>query len=111
MATWLRGKKLYYWSSDATGRTILPDSEQLALGLPNLVFSPSDVYSLSWSVEVYEFIWKWQEVMGYDPRTTEFATSLGFPDLEVFDDEGRFEVSSSGCGKSFPPICAGDASE
>ncbi|KAG7088021.1 hypothetical protein E1B28_012058 [Marasmius oreades] len=83
IAAWMRGENLYYWSSDATGQSIMPESQRIHLGFPSLVPKHPGLYSNVWSSDVYHFIWKWQEIKGFDPTTTEFTRSLGFPVLEL----------------------------
>ncbi|KAF9255434.1 hypothetical protein L218DRAFT_817459, partial [Marasmius fiardii PR-910] len=83
ITTWMRGENLYYWSSDPAGGSIMPESQRLHLGLPSLAPSFLGFDLRSWSIDIYDTIWTWQEMKGFDPTTTEFARSLGFPVMEL----------------------------
>ncbi|KAG7088009.1 hypothetical protein E1B28_012047 [Marasmius oreades] len=99
--TWMLGKDLYYWSSDPDGKTVMPESRRISLGLPSFI---PEAYGLnrSWSSETYDLIRAWQEAKTFDPSTTDFARSLDYPIMEpiisdpVEAEVGRFKVLSDG---------------
>ena len=61
-------KELYYWSTDALGRTEMTEEESLALGLPS--YHPKVLGTMYyWHVETYEFVREIIEAQGFDPTT------------------------------------------
>ncbi|KAG7088004.1 hypothetical protein E1B28_012043 [Marasmius oreades] len=96
---WMRGKKQYYWSTDPEGRSAMPEDQHLSLGLPSFI---PDVWAeyYTWSADTYDLIRAWQEMKCFDPSTTEFARSLGYPIMELISpdsmdaNEGRFKILS-----------------
>ncbi|KAL0564392.1 hypothetical protein V5O48_017655 [Marasmius crinis-equi] len=80
--TWSKSQNLYYWSRDPDGDTAMSDEQRVSLGLPR--FIPTVNHDCcTWPVEVYDFMRQWQEAKGFDPTTTDFARSMGFPILEI----------------------------
>ncbi|KAG7087955.1 hypothetical protein E1B28_011996 [Marasmius oreades] len=89
---WMSGKNLYYYSLDPNGKSVMTESQRLSFRLPPIV--PDFRYrGWSWNSDVYDIISAWQEKKGFDPTTTEFARSLGYPIMEVTysTDDGCFE--------------------
>ncbi|KAL0568914.1 hypothetical protein V5O48_013056 [Marasmius crinis-equi] len=98
----LRDGNSYYWSVDPNGKSSLSEEERVSFGLPHFTHGSYSYYS-SYPVEVYDFIQRWQEAKGFDPKTTEFARSLGYPILEILSwDEEHFE-NIAGCDEVDPP--------
>ncbi|KAL0057354.1 hypothetical protein AAF712_016010 [Marasmius tenuissimus] len=91
VATWLRApaESLYYWSLDPTGDSKMPETQQIALGLPSFHQSYNPSNHMSWKAEVYDLAQRWQETQGFDPTTTDFARSMGHPLLEIFPRDGN----------------------
>jgi hypothetical protein len=85
----LEGEK-YFWSFDALGREMVPGLVRAHLGLPSFA-GGIRAYHDVWSLAHYDAIQKLHISEGFDPTTTDFALSLGFPILEVIGDESRFE--------------------
>ncbi|KAL0565790.1 hypothetical protein V5O48_013894 [Marasmius crinis-equi] len=91
LGPWLREQNHYYWSLDPNGDAVMLDEQRKSLSLPSLTESLC-VYHDRYPAEAYEFVQKWQEAKGFDPTTTDFACSMGFPILEILPrDDNRFE--------------------
>ncbi|KAG7087960.1 hypothetical protein E1B28_012001 [Marasmius oreades] len=89
---WMSGKNLYYYSLDPNGKSVMTETQCLSFRLPPIV--PNFTFrGYSWNSDVYDLISAWQEKKGFDPTTTEFTRSLGYPIMEVIYsmDDGRFE--------------------
>jgi hypothetical protein len=82
----LEGEK-YFWSFDALGREMVPE---LVGGLPSFAAMINACHDV-WSLGHYNAVQKLHTSEGFDPTTTDFALSLGFPVLEVIGDQYRFE--------------------
>ncbi|KAJ8079993.1 hypothetical protein PM082_016819 [Marasmius tenuissimus] len=91
VAAWLRApaKSLYYWSHDPNGDSKIPETQQIALGLPSFHQSFIPNSHVSWKAEVYDLVQQWQEAQGFDPTTTDFARLMGHPILEIFPRDGN----------------------
>ncbi|KAK1223134.1 hypothetical protein PQX77_013988 [Marasmius sp. AFHP31] len=89
--TWLRGENLYYYSYDPEGGSAITEEERISLRLPSWTSGIYTNYS-RWDANTYDFMEQWQKAKGFDYTTTDYATSWGFPILEVIpQDECRFE--------------------
>ncbi|KAG7085927.1 hypothetical protein E1B28_003458 [Marasmius oreades] len=76
----------YYLFPDPDGQSVIPESRRISLGLPSFGPWVSPVYYI-WNTETYDVIRAWQEARGFDPLTTEFARSLGYPIMDpIFPD-------------------------
>ncbi|KAK1219691.1 hypothetical protein PQX77_017586 [Marasmius sp. AFHP31] len=94
LAAWRRtpAERLCYWSLDPTGDSKMPEAQRIALDLPSFHQRIFPLKHAHWKAEVYDLARQWQEVQGFDPTTTDFTRSMGFPILEIFpQDENRFE--------------------
>ncbi|KAF9255287.1 hypothetical protein L218DRAFT_1008747 [Marasmius fiardii PR-910] len=100
MSCWNSGTDLYYWSTDPNGHSAMTDEERVALGLPRYV-PKVETYMRTWSLKDYDFIRELQGAKGFDPTTTDFARSLGYPILEILRKESRFEVVPDNLGSCF----------
>ncbi|KAL0562981.1 hypothetical protein V5O48_019097, partial [Marasmius crinis-equi] len=85
---------LHYWSSDEDGQLRFSADKCNHLGLPvtlDLTFDKRYVYS--WSNDVYKMMRQYQVARGFDPNTTDFARSLGYPAYRPIQnaDSDRFE--------------------
>ncbi|ESK84709.1 hypothetical protein Moror_621 [Moniliophthora roreri MCA 2997] len=72
----------YFWSFDETGQSGMSEEEYQSLGV------------LKWPTYVYTALQEWQEARGFDPTTSDWARSMGFPELEIVGvgkDHGQFE--------------------
>ncbi|KAK1235399.1 hypothetical protein PQX77_001382 [Marasmius sp. AFHP31] len=99
LAFWLQASagSLYYWSLDPNGDSVMPETQRIALGLPCLYQKiwPIDVHC--WKAEVYDLVRQLQEAKGFDPATTDFARSMGYPILGILPrDDNRFESHVEG---------------
>ncbi|KAL0568796.1 hypothetical protein V5O48_013179 [Marasmius crinis-equi] len=93
---WSQGENLYYWSFDPIGDSVMPVDQSRALGLPSYT-NHVLILSGTWKPEVYDFMRLWQIAKGFDPATTDFARSMGYPILEIMAaDEGKFESVAGG---------------
>ncbi|KAJ8079961.1 hypothetical protein PM082_016786 [Marasmius tenuissimus] len=84
-------ESLCYWSLDPNGDTVMPEMQRIALALPSFhqYVLPGVV---CWKPEVYDLVRQWQEAKGFDPATTDFARSMGYPIVEILpQNDGRFE--------------------
>ncbi|KAK1215859.1 hypothetical protein PQX77_021511 [Marasmius sp. AFHP31] len=94
VAAWCRtpAESLYYWSLDPTGDSKMPEAQRVTLGLPRFHQSIKTSGPICWKAKVYDLMQQWQEVQGFDPTTTDFAHSEGYPILEILpQNENRFE--------------------
>ncbi|ESK92474.1 hypothetical protein Moror_4511 [Moniliophthora roreri MCA 2997] len=79
-SSWERSK--YYWSLDAYGTQEMTESHRISLGLPSFTIRMS-VYHESWDKRTYDAIHDVQAQQGFDPKTADFARTIGLPILEV----------------------------
>ncbi|KAK1231249.1 hypothetical protein PQX77_005633 [Marasmius sp. AFHP31] len=94
LAAWRRApaESLYYWSLDPTGDSRMPKVQRTALGLPSFHQTIKRPQPVCWKAEVYDLARQWQEAQGFDPTTTDFARSMGYPIIEFLPQEdNRFE--------------------
>ncbi|KAK7024150.1 hypothetical protein VNI00_016528 [Paramarasmius palmivorus] len=57
-------------------------------------FDRKSLELLSWPTNVYPALHKWQVARGFDPSTTNWAQSLGYPEWEIIggkEEEARFK--------------------
>ncbi|KAK7047426.1 hypothetical protein VNI00_006657 [Paramarasmius palmivorus] len=88
LTAWVQGS--YYLSFDPFGETPIPEECHAAMGLP--ILEPViNIYTGYWYKFEYQFAQRWQECNGFDPETTDFARSLGYPMWEIVEDNYRFE--------------------
>ncbi|KAL0058956.1 hypothetical protein AAF712_014323 [Marasmius tenuissimus] len=80
---WAPAESLYYWSLDPTGDSRMPEAQCVALGLPRFCKINNLPFPAHWKAEVYDLVRQWQEAQGFDPTTTDFARSMGYPILEI----------------------------
>ncbi|KAI3613160.1 hypothetical protein WG66_001548 [Moniliophthora roreri] len=79
--SWVESAK-YFWSLDPSGREEMLESTRVSLGLPS--FATNVQVSLySWSLDAYKAIERLQLLNSFDPRTTDFARSLGYPLVQL----------------------------
>ncbi|KAF9254406.1 hypothetical protein L218DRAFT_886410 [Marasmius fiardii PR-910] len=111
ISNWRSGKDLYYWSHSPNGIPFPPEHPEMALSkdadvalsLPNVV---PEVHPLmhTWSLDAYNLMRKLQEAKGFDPTTTDFALSKGYPLLDIISaGEERFEDISKDTGALYFP--------
>ncbi|KAG7087980.1 hypothetical protein E1B28_012020 [Marasmius oreades] len=60
----------------------MTEYQRLSFRLPSIVPSVL-LYTRSWDADAYDLLSAWQEKKGFDPTTTDFARSLGYPSMEV----------------------------
>ncbi|KAK7041723.1 hypothetical protein VNI00_009012 [Paramarasmius palmivorus] len=106
LQTWISAfDKEYYWSWDENGETSISEHTQRTLDLPILI-PRLIVRKYGWRGEAYENVYKYQKARGFDPRTTQFAGSLGLYELESLVQEGKVQVGNEqfedNHGSSFP---------
>ncbi|KAL0569196.1 hypothetical protein V5O48_012771 [Marasmius crinis-equi] len=85
---------LHYWSSDEDGQLPLSPDMCNHLGLPVTLDLRVDWrYAYSWSNDIYKTMRQYQIACGFDPNTTDFAQSLGYPAYKPIQnaDSDRFE--------------------
>uniref|UniRef100_A0A0W0FFL9 Uncharacterized protein n=1 Tax=Moniliophthora roreri TaxID=221103 RepID=A0A0W0FFL9_MONRR len=76
----------YFWSFDETGQSQMSEEECEQWGLPVLTFNighPSQVQLFSWPTHVYIALQDWQGARGFDPTTSDWARSMGYPEWEI----------------------------
>ncbi|KAK7040230.1 hypothetical protein VNI00_010036 [Paramarasmius palmivorus] len=102
---WKKGNtRTYFWSLDEDGHSKMSMEECRQWGVPELEsWHAKGPLLFSWPSDVYTALRKWQVARGFDPSTTDFAQSLGFPELEILGantnrnrDEVQFEVIDAG---------------
>ncbi|KAK1223147.1 hypothetical protein PQX77_013983 [Marasmius sp. AFHP31] len=93
VGSWIQApaESLYYWSVDPDGSSRMPEAQRMEFGLPFFRNYADPPYS--WKAEIYDLVRQWQEAKGFDPTTTDFARSLGYPIIEILpQDNDRFET-------------------
>ncbi|KAG7090028.1 hypothetical protein E1B28_011649 [Marasmius oreades] len=83
---------LYHWSLDPAGQTP-PLSPEMCkyFGLPFKLFLKVSPGQCSWPTKVYKLIHDYQIARNFDPKTSDFARSLGYPIFTVIPAENRFQ--------------------
>ncbi|ESK87485.1 hypothetical protein Moror_11590 [Moniliophthora roreri MCA 2997] len=76
----------YFWSFDPSGQEEISESMRVSLGLPVLK-TEINFGCRSWDVETYKVMERPQHFKGFDPKTTDFARSLGYPLMQVVGDK------------------------
>ncbi|KAG7087984.1 hypothetical protein E1B28_012023 [Marasmius oreades] len=96
-------KDFYYYSLDPDGKSVMTEYQRLSFRLPSIV--PAVLVSTrSWDADAYDLLSAWQKKKGFDPTTTDFARSLGYPSMEVMYsdvDDQRFDDLTEDTG-TFP---------
>ncbi|KAK1227725.1 hypothetical protein PQX77_009276 [Marasmius sp. AFHP31] len=90
VASWIQApaESSYYWSADPDGKSRMSKAHYMALGLP--CFDKSISRSIGprvWKAEIYDLVRQWQEAKGYDPTTTDFVRSMGYPIVEILPQD------------------------
>jgi hypothetical protein len=98
--SWLRDAK-YYWALDSSGVNEMLEHERLNLGLPAFT-TVIAVQHTWWDREAYDALEMIYRSRGFDPTSTELATSLGYTILEVTSRKLRFEELNDNC--EHPPF-------
>ncbi|KAF9262482.1 hypothetical protein L218DRAFT_1077979 [Marasmius fiardii PR-910] len=70
----------YFWSH---GQDPLSPDMCRYLGLPITLSITLDHYQYSWPTEIYKTLHNYQVVRGFNPTTTNFVQSIGYPIFEV----------------------------
>ncbi|KAF9254525.1 hypothetical protein L218DRAFT_1009580 [Marasmius fiardii PR-910] len=84
-------RRFYFWSHDPTGRNPLLWSMCEYLGLPFKLSLQVIHDQHTWPTKVYKTLHDYQIARGFDPRTTDFARSMGYQPWEVVPLETRFQ--------------------
>ncbi|KAF9259156.1 hypothetical protein L218DRAFT_990162 [Marasmius fiardii PR-910] len=94
----------YFWSHDPTGQNPLSWSMCKYLGLPFKLSLQVIYKQYTWPTEVYKILHDYQIARGFDPRTTDFARSMGYQPWEVEPLETRFqELNKDSDDDSYSP--------
>ncbi|ESK87471.1 hypothetical protein Moror_11597 [Moniliophthora roreri MCA 2997] len=80
----------YFWSFDRSGQEEMSESTRVSLGLPSFETEISVRYRY-WDCEMYKLMERFQHFKGFDPTTTDYARSCGYPLMQVVPDEDRFQ--------------------
>ncbi|EEC00008.1 hypothetical protein MPER_00156, partial [Moniliophthora perniciosa FA553] len=72
----------YFWSFDPFGREEMSESMSVSLGLPSCNIQMK-LRSKSWDRCAYKLMERLQRFKGFDPTTTDYARSLGYPIMEI----------------------------
>ncbi|KAK7021734.1 hypothetical protein VNI00_017311 [Paramarasmius palmivorus] len=105
--------RTHFWSLDKNGRSEMTEEECRRWGVPELDTDVDfgELYVFTWPSYVYAAIHNWQVARGFDPTTTNFAWSLGYPECDILIDNettgSRFEEvheNSSTPDKQSEPI-------
>ncbi|KAI3604765.1 hypothetical protein WG66_008136 [Moniliophthora roreri] len=92
LVSWMERPR-YFWSFDETGQSRLSEEECEWWGLPVLVPDTGvldQVELYSWPTNVYTALRDWQKARGFDPTTSDWAQSRGYPELEIVGTEDLF---------------------
>ncbi|EEB89742.1 hypothetical protein MPER_12128 [Moniliophthora perniciosa FA553] len=88
LVSWHKGKP-YFWSFDESGKSQMSEEECERWGLP--VIEPDfPLILISWPIHVYSVLRDWQKARGFDPTTSDWARSMGRPELEIIGTEDCF---------------------
>jgi hypothetical protein len=75
-----------FWSFDKVGRTRVSEQGQQQFCLPKLSLRrhtrDTAVTLWAWPSYAYDALRKWQTSRGFDPKSSDFARTLGFPAVE-----------------------------
>ncbi|KAJ8085687.1 hypothetical protein PM082_004505 [Marasmius tenuissimus] len=86
---------LHYWSKHEDSlKARLSFDECRNLGLPTtLGLENNGTNSFSWPTEIYQLLYQYQLLRGFEPKTTDFARHLGYSKciFEVVNDSDRFQ--------------------
>ncbi|KAI3614152.1 hypothetical protein WG66_000141 [Moniliophthora roreri] len=80
----------YFWSFDPSGQEEMSESTRASLGLPSFT-TKIDLRWQTWDLGAYKAVEMMHLSKGFDPETTAFARSLGFPIVQPIGDEDRFQ--------------------
>ncbi|KAI3621215.1 hypothetical protein WG66_014499 [Moniliophthora roreri] len=80
----------YFWSFDRSGQEEMSESTRVSLGLPSFETEISVRYRY-WDCEMYKLMERFQHFKGFDPTTTDYARSCGYPLMQVVPDEDWFQ--------------------
>ncbi|ESK85713.1 hypothetical protein Moror_10992 [Moniliophthora roreri MCA 2997] len=89
---WTEGAR-YFWSFDETGQSQMSEEECERWGLPVLTFNIryfDQFWLRSWLTHVYTDLQDWQKARGFDPTTSDWAQSMGYPEWKIVGTEDRF---------------------
>ncbi|KAI3613698.1 hypothetical protein WG66_013624 [Moniliophthora roreri] len=89
-SSWAQGAK-YFWSSDPFGKEEMSEAMQLPLALPSFTCEIV-VCQQYWHQSAYDAIRMLHCYHYFDLSTTDLASSVGFPILEVVGDDNQFEA-------------------
>ncbi|KAF9261558.1 hypothetical protein L218DRAFT_1001601 [Marasmius fiardii PR-910] len=94
--------RFYFWSHDPNGQDPLSRDMCKHLGLPfKLSLREVVYYEKTWPTKVYKALHDYQILRGFDPRTTDFAQSVGVIIWQVVLPENRFQELDQGIVDSF----------
>uniref|UniRef100_A0A0W0FRB1 Uncharacterized protein n=1 Tax=Moniliophthora roreri TaxID=221103 RepID=A0A0W0FRB1_MONRR len=92
LVTWVNGRS-HFWSVDQSGQSKMSKDECEQWGLPTFTPFIHETYLLSWPSQVYAALRDWQTARSFDPKTSDWARHMGYPELEIIgarNDEERF---------------------
>ncbi|ESK81648.1 hypothetical protein Moror_3243, partial [Moniliophthora roreri MCA 2997] len=93
----------YFWSFDKTGQSKMSEEECERWGVPVLTCRIGRFWVRKWPTYVYTALREWQEARGFDPTTSDWARSMGYPEFEIVGvgkNNGQFEEIDVQEGKS-----------
>ncbi|EEB97345.1 hypothetical protein MPER_03356, partial [Moniliophthora perniciosa FA553] len=82
LLSWLEGT-CYFWSFDETGQSQMSAEECERWRLPVLTFNTDYLWLYSWPTHIYTALRDWQMVRGFDPTTSDWARSMGYPEWDI----------------------------
>ncbi|ESK87487.1 hypothetical protein Moror_11592 [Moniliophthora roreri MCA 2997] len=80
----------YFWSLVPSGHEEMSESTRVSLGLKSYK-TEIHIRRGSWSFETYRVLERFQHFKRFDPKTTDYAHSLGYPLMQVVGHEHRFQ--------------------
>uniref|UniRef100_A0A0W0FR36 Uncharacterized protein n=1 Tax=Moniliophthora roreri TaxID=221103 RepID=A0A0W0FR36_MONRR len=84
----------YFWSFDKTGQSKMSEEECERRGVPVLTCRIGHFWVRKWPTYIYTTLREWQEARGFDPTTSDWARSMGYPEFEIVGigkDQEQFE--------------------
>ncbi|KAK7045848.1 hypothetical protein VNI00_007270 [Paramarasmius palmivorus] len=78
----------YFWSLDKTGESKLLKDECYGWNIP-IAYASYTPYCYSWRKDDYAALEEWQVARGFDPKTSDWARSMGYPEMEAIGTKRR----------------------
>ncbi|KAF9262446.1 hypothetical protein L218DRAFT_405676 [Marasmius fiardii PR-910] len=80
----------YFWTHNPSGQDPLSSDTCKYLGLPFKLSVTVKYIQYSWPTKIYKALHDYQVERGFDPTTTNFVQSFGYPTFEIVATENHF---------------------